>query len=98
MARMSKTSFLAAAAVLGLALLAGVEAKAQGFAGSISAGGDHGMMSRTFSTPTPPPTAGFGMMSWPSATSAIPATGPAPAAGFQETHDTMWDFMEAVWH
>jgi hypothetical protein len=91
---MRKTAFLAAAAVLGLALLAGAQAKAQGF---VSGSGDHGMMSRTFSTPTP--TDGFGMMSWPSSTtSATPATGSAPAAGFQEPHDTMWDFMEVAWH
>ncbi|WP_300160666.1 hypothetical protein [Solidesulfovibrio sp.] len=99
MARMRKTSFLAAAALLGLTLLAGAQAKAQGFVGSASGGGDHGMTAWTSPTTTPTPTAGFGMMSWPSATtSAAPAAGSAPASGFQETHDSMWDFMEAVWH
>ncbi len=94
-----KTSLLAAAAVLGLTLLAGVQAKAQSFAGPASGGWDHNGTMWTPPTTTTTPAAGFGMMSWPSSTtSANSATGSGSIAGFQETHDSMWDFMEGFRH
>lgn len=96
MIRARKTSLLAAA-VLGLTLLAGVEAKAQSFAGSAQ-GGWGSMMAWTAPTTTTIPTATFGMMPWTSSTTSTnPTTGTGSITGFQEIHNSMWNFMEDFW-
>ncbi len=97
MTRMRKTSLLAAAAVLGLTLLAGVEAKAQTFAGSASTGWGH-MTAWTSPTTTSSPTTGYGMMAWTSpTTTSSSTTGSGSTYGLETMHNSMWDYMEEFW-